>query len=138
MSCHCGSFGACVLFAMLVPRATAGKMARPSTKAPSRCTTNEDCLLLGTCDPGGVCRCWQGFAGPECGQLDLDDAPSHLGYRNLTASTWGGLPVRARGAWHLYVSMIAGDCPLGTVSFNSPRGGGGVREVGGGDQCCDG
>ena len=82
------------------------------------CSSDMDCLLLGTCD-GGVCRCRQGFRGPECGQLDLGPAPAHLGYRNATASTWGGLPVRVGGAWHMYVSMLTGDCPLGTFNNNS-------------------
>jgi hypothetical protein len=50
------------------------------------CQTNEDCLLLGTCEQG-QCQCRQGFTGPECGQIDLDPAPTHLGYRNRTASS---------------------------------------------------
>jgi hypothetical protein len=83
------------------------------------CATNSDCLLLGACDVEGVCRCRQGFTGTECGQLDFDVAPNHLGYQNSSASTWGGLPVRVNGEWHMYVSMMLGDCPLGTFNNNS-------------------
>jgi hypothetical protein len=84
----------------------------------SACQTDDDCLLLGSCD-AGACKCRQGFTGPECGQLDLAAAPATLGYRNLSASTWGGLPLNVRGKWHMYVSMMAGDCPLGTFNNNS-------------------
>jgi len=88
--------------------ASAGDAAEPVAAAEgsiAACASDMDCLLLGTCD-GGVCRCRQGFRGPECGQLDLGPAPAHLGYRNATASTWGGLPVRVGGAWHMCVSML--------------------------------
>eukprot|EP00729_Bicosta_minor_P022597 gene22597-3023_t len=84
----------------------------------AQCVSNVDCLLLGSCEQG-VCNCRQGFTGHECGQLDLAPAPPHLGYRNLTASTWGGLPVKVQGKWHMYVSMMVGDCPLGTFNNNS-------------------
>ena len=93
------------LLGLLLPGATA-------------CATNEDCLLLGQCTQG-ACRCRQGFTGPECGQLALAPTAPHLGYRNLTASTWGGLPVLVKDQWHLYVSMMGGDCPLGTFNNNS-------------------
>ena len=82
------------------------------------CVTSDDCLLLGSCEKG-ICRCRQGFTGPECGQLDLAPAPNHLGYQNFSASTWGGLPLRVNDKWHMYVSMITGACPLGTFNNNS-------------------
>ena len=81
------------------------------------CTTDADCLLLGTCNHR-ACRCRQGFTGSECGQLDLSPGPN-LGYRNLTGNTWGGLPLRIHGTWHMYVSMMAKGCPLGTFNNNS-------------------
>lgn len=84
----------------------------------SVCTTDADCLLLGTCE-AGACRCRQGFTGDECGQIDLAPAPVHMGYQNASASTWGGLPVRLNGVWHLYASMMVGGCPLGTFNNNS-------------------
>ena len=82
------------------------------------CHNNSDCLLLGSCKHG-ACHCRQGFTGPECGQLDFGAAPAHLGYRNRSASTWGGLPLKIRGEWHMYVSMIRNECPLGAFNNNS-------------------
>lgn len=88
------------------------------TACAAACADDSDCLLLGSCE-GGVCHCRQGFTGEECGQLDFGAAPAHLGYHNQTASTWGGLPLKVRGEWHLFVSMITGDCPLGAFNNNS-------------------
>ena len=82
------------------------------------CQTDGDCLLLGSCEVG-TCKCRQGFTGPECGQIDVAAAPTTLGYHNLSASTWGGLPPSVQGKWHMHVSMMAGDCPLGTFNNNS-------------------
>ena len=102
----------------MVPRAALLLYLFVALSVARACQTSEDCLLLGSCQ-AGVCRCRQGFTGPECGQLDLAPASTSLGYRNDTASTWGGLPISVGGRWHMYVSMIKGQCPLGTFNNNS-------------------
>lgn len=45
--------------------------------AAYRCSNATDCELLGEC-VAGQCRCFSGFTGPSCAQLDLLPAPAPL------------------------------------------------------------
>ena len=111
------------LAATVVLAATVAAASLHGTSPVVGCETEADCLLLGSCETNSsgtkYCKCRQGFTGPQCGQLDVGAVPNHLGYRNETASTWGGLPVYVNGEWHAYVSMMANSCPLGTFNNNS-------------------
>eukprot|EP00038_Savillea_parva_P003699 m.129121 g.129121 ORF g.129121 m.129121 type:complete len:561 (-) comp11252_c0_seq14:899-2581(-) len=98
------------------------------------CLSDLDCGLLGTCT-NGACRCFRGYRGSTCAELDLVPAPPTAGLRQQgNRSNWCGTILQdATDAtlWHMYNSDFAG-CGLGiwitgsrvihTTSHGSPLG----------------
>lgn len=77
------------------------------------CSTDLDCSLAGACEDGKcVCDGWT--HGDHCEILNLLPAdPERPGYRNSSGyNSWGGGTVRFNNKWYLFVSQIAGKCPL--------------------------
>ena len=97
----------------------------PSSPSPAIglapvCHSELDCQLNGAC-VAGACICDTAWAGPTCGELDLEEAPAVAYGFGVTPNTssWGaGPPVLdpATGTWHLFASEIAGNCGMGTWS----------------------
>lgn len=77
------------------------------------CSTDLDCSLAGEC-VDGKCVCDGWTHGDHCEILSLLPAdPKRPGYRNSTGyNSWGGGTVRYNNTWYLFVSQIAGKCPL--------------------------
>lgn len=92
--------------------------------AYARCTSDEDCSLLGTCEQDGSCRCSAGWTGADCGVLKLSPAEKGTGY-NLTGanppiSSWGANIFEADdGAWHMYAAEFEEHCDVSKWSPNS-------------------
>lgn len=96
---------------------------------PPPCTSEYDCTLSGECQEG-VCKCYAGWKGHDCGQLDLLPLQSELAPaygRQPTESepglaSWGASIVRdpddAR-IWHMYVAEMSGHCGLDSWLRNS-------------------
>ena len=87
------------------------------------CTTDADCSLLGVC-ANGSCACDAGWAGPDCARADLlpYDPTAATGYVNASSASWGGHPLpdpTRPGVWTLFVSEMAGGCPLWLFENNS-------------------
>ena len=78
-----------------------------------------DCQLNGECVRSKsntyACTCDVGWAGSDCGLLDLNPTPTiAYGYGTTpNTSSWGGGPPaydNVTGLYHLFVSELAGDC----------------------------
>ena len=86
----------------------------------SACTSELDCELNGACI-AGACVCDMAWAGPTCGDLELEPAPTiAYGYGTTpNTSSWGAGPPAfdtETGTFHLFASEIAGNCGMGTWS----------------------
>eukprot|EP01079_Euglenida_sp_SAG-EU17-18_P006260 gene6260-6079_t len=78
------------------------------------CGSNADCSLAGECRDG-VCVCDGWTHGEHCEVLNLLPAdPARPGYRSPDGyNTWGGASLPGGdGTWYLFLSRIAGRCPL--------------------------
>lgn len=62
-----------------------------------RCTTSDDCELLGSC-VAGACHCRPGFEGPSCGTLSLAPIASSAG--SSAAAVWPqAAPLQRNGSF---------------------------------------
>ncbi|RYP93202.1 hypothetical protein DL770_000677 [Monosporascus sp. CRB-9-2] len=92
------------------------------------CQTDDDCSLNGICSTyTNTCKCDPGWAGDDCGKLDLLPVTRYTGYNytNVTLpdyysdqggnSSWGGQIIQDRedkGLFHLVISQFARGCGL--------------------------
>lgn len=99
-----------------------GALALPPSSSPP-------CSLNGILS-GATCKCDPGWKGATCGQLDLCPVPSDMpGFWNDSLSSWGASPLfnpdktpansTIGGAASLFVSVMAGGCPLSSWEHNS-------------------
>jgi hypothetical protein len=110
-------------------------VAVDASAASGSCATDLDCGLLGRCERGVGCRCFPGYTGDTCAELDLVPAPPNAGLRQQgNRSNWCGTILQDPAEpdlWHMYNSDFA-DCGLGiwltgsrvihTISRGSPLG----------------
>lgn len=88
------------------------------------CTRPMDCQLNGDC-VSGKCECDKGWAGDDCGQLNLDGGKVAYGHGSpLTPNTssWGGGPPQwdeQQQQYHLFVSEIQFGCGMGAWAYFS-------------------
>eukprot|EP01064_Diplonema_japonicum_P014473 TRINITY_DN22122_c0_g1_i1.p1 TRINITY_DN22122_c0_g1~~TRINITY_DN22122_c0_g1_i1.p1 ORF type:complete len:365 (+),score=53.71 TRINITY_DN22122_c0_g1_i1:46-1140(+) len=87
--------------------------------AASGCVTNIDCWMNGVCT-NGACHCSKGWKGENCTQLNLQPAPvvGAYGYAP-NVSSWGGLPTKIDGKWHLHAAEMTNGCGLSSWGKNS-------------------
>ena len=101
---------------------TGETLTRRSNEYGIYCAKNFDCNLNGACNTtNGRCRCVSGWTGPSCSVLNLAPALMHNGFamENATTASWGGSVVLYNGTYHMYVNVIANNCPLCTFATNS-------------------
>eukprot|EP01064_Diplonema_japonicum_P026915 TRINITY_DN3852_c1_g2_i1.p1 TRINITY_DN3852_c1_g2~~TRINITY_DN3852_c1_g2_i1.p1 ORF type:complete len:381 (+),score=65.11 TRINITY_DN3852_c1_g2_i1:41-1144(+) len=88
-------------------------------EAVQGCVNDADCWMNGMCK-GEVCQCTAGWTGENCTLLNLKPAPvvGAYGYApNVTS--WGGLPTRIDGKWHIHVAEMINGCGLAAWKKNS-------------------
>ena len=83
------------------------------------CTTDANCWGNGEC-VSGVCKCDAGWIGTNCTRLDLRPAPVISAYgMKPNVSSWGGLPTKVNGTWHLHCAEMVNGCGLSSWKTNS-------------------
>lgn len=97
-----------------------------ATAANPHCKCSKDCSLNGRCQQNGSCTCDPGWAGEDCGILNLgttsgDSIGAGRIYPAASAKTssWGGGVIFSENKFHLYVSEMGGHCGLATWATHS-------------------
>ena len=109
-----------------VNTARGGRGLDDVTTATPHCSCNKDCSLNGLCQQNGSCACDPGWAGEDCGILNLgttngDSIGAGRIYPAASAKTssWGGGVIFSENKFHLYVSEMSGHCGLASWATHS-------------------
>ena len=105
---------------MKIPLLVAAAVLAAASSASAGCSSASDCSLNGDC-VNATCACDPQWSGsPTCDVLSLRPAVIGEGYRNASASSWGGMSIRDdAGAWHLVAAEMVNGCALGSWKTNS-------------------
>ena len=80
------------------------------------------CSLNGSYDSvSNSCLCDEGWTGPECNVLDVREAMLETGFAPLQTDAWGAAVLKdeATGIYHMWVSVIDGNCDIEYWARNS-------------------
>ena len=87
--------------------------------------TSTGCASPGDCSHNGVCEesqcvCEAGWSGETCATIKLAPASADSGFRADNTDSWGAAVLKGDdGLYHMWVSVVANNCLIGTWARNS-------------------